>query len=255
MTNEELVAEYQKGNEVAFNELLEQNKGIIHHIMGRWFQKVKDGTITTEYLEAECIYAFWLAAKDFKVNSDVLFSTCAFNRVKWHLGRTLINRVQKTATGEEVFIVSFDDVVPGTEKQTYEDLIPDEESEQMMQNLFSRYDQQSLHDDLMQLLDELLSDKEKQIILMYYGVGCKQLSQADIGKQFNVTGSYIGQVISSAIRKLQSSPITAYFAKKYERKSTKVKKQIMLDNFKQRTRKTTQPTKENISTALNFFGI
>lgn len=255
MTNEELVAEYQKGNEAAFNELLKQNMGIIHHMIARWFQKVKDGTITTEYLENECTYAFWLAVKDFKIDSDVLFSTCAFNRIRWHLGRILNNGVKKTATGEEVHVVSFDDIVPGTEKQTYEDLIPDEEAEQMMQNLFNRCDQQSLHDDLMQLLDELLSEKEKQIILMHYGIGCKPCSQADIGKHFNIADSRVGQIESTAMKKIQSSPVTEYFANKYRRIKAKNRKQIIKKEHKQRIQKAMESNQKSVSTALNFFGI
>ena len=247
MTNEEFVEEYQKGNEAAFNELLERNKGIIYHMVNRWFQYVKAKKITDEELEAECIHGFWLAVKDFKIDSDVLFSTCAFNRIQWHLGKMLNYKTKKTSTGEAVQIVSFDDIVPGTDNLTYEDMIPDEETEQMIQNIFNDCDQQSLHDDLMQLLDELLSEKEKQIIIMHYGIGCKQLSQADIGKRLGISDTRIGQMESIAMTKLQSSPITACFANKHDRSCMKVNKQHI--------RKNIQPTKENISSALNFFGI
>ena len=255
MTNEELVEQYQNGKEEAFNELLEQNKGIIHYMKYRWFLNVKNGKVTEGELENECVFGFWLAVKNFKIDSDLLFSTCAFNRIQWHLGRILIKKISKTATGEEVNVVSFDDVVPGTDNLTYEDMIQDEGAEQLLERLFNDYDQQSLHDDLIQLLDELLSDKEKQIILMHYGIDCKPCSQVDIGKHLSLTDSRVGQIEADAFKKIHSSPITAYFADKYNRTVKEGSKQIKKEEHRQKLQKNIKANQETVSAALNFFGI
>lgn len=255
MTNEELVAEYQKGNEAAFNELLEQNIGIIHYMVNQWFQNVKNGKVTEKDLENECTFGFWLAVKSYKSDNDVPFGAYAFKRIKWHLCRTLITKSPKTATGEDVHVVSFDDTVPGTDNLTVGDTIEDEEAEQLLENLFNGSDQQSLHDDLMQLLDALVSNTEKQILLMHYGIGCKPCSQADIGEQLEISGSRVGQMETSAMKKIQSSPVTAYFADKYNRAKVKSRKQIITDEHNQRVKEAIKSNKKSISEAMNFFGI
>ena len=117
MTNEELVQKYQSGNEEAFDDLLANNEGIIHFMVHKWWNIVRNKKATKEELEAECTLAFYYAAKAYKPG-DATFATHAFNRIHWHLCRVYQLHKPKTATGEDVTIISLDSTILGTDDLT-----------------------------------------------------------------------------------------------------------------------------------------
>ena len=126
MTNEEFVTEYQNGNEEVFDDLLSNNTGIIHFMVYKWFNKIRAGQATKEELEAECILAFYYAAKSYKPDKGATFASYAFHRIQWHLCREFKLNKPKTDTGETVTITSLDAIIPGTEDLTVGDTIADD---------------------------------------------------------------------------------------------------------------------------------
>ena len=75
----------------------------------------------------------------------------------------------------------------------------------------------SLHDDVMQSLSEL-SDREKQIIMLRFGInGDGPMTLEEIGNIFNITRERVRQIETKALRKLRH-PSRANKLKCYIRK-------------------------------------
>ena len=92
------------------------------------------------------------------------------------------------------------------------DFIPDEEDYTEDVAVMS-----SLHDDVMQSLSEL-SDREKQIIMLRFGInGDRPMTLEEIGNIFNITRERVRQIETKALRKLRH-PSRANKLKCYIRK-------------------------------------
>lgn len=76
--NEELVSEYQKGDEKAFEELLTTNYAIIVSMIKRWF--VKDGAFSYDEIESDCVYGFFLAANEYSPDKGCSFLNLCFSK-------------------------------------------------------------------------------------------------------------------------------------------------------------------------------
>lgn len=244
MTNEELVEAYQGGDMGAFDSLLEQNNGIISSAVHRWYSKVREGVITADDLEAECVYLFYLATKSYKSGKGTLFSTWLINFLQWKLSRFFQHKLSK------IQIISLDDIVPGTDNRTFSDMLPDEDAEIAMQVPIEKEYQKALKTALIQLLDSVLTEREKTVILMFYGIDCKPQTQIQISSALNISRARVGQIQSDAIKKLKTSPLTEYFRKKYNQKKD-------FDNEKKFVTKTVmkEVDDKSLSDAVKIFGL
>lgn len=249
MTNEELVADYQNGNEKAFEELLNINKGIRYSVMNKWFFNLQKCGFTEDEINNESIYAFWLSVKEYDDTKGYLFSTCAYNRISWHFGKMVDKCCRKNQSGNTIQIVGLDDIIPGTEDCTISDTLADESAEQDFENLVDELSNKTLREDLMDLLNEVLSPQEKDIILKRYGIGCKSTSQIQLSQKYGVRNSRIGEIERNAIRKLKKSPLTKYLSKKYY---LDLNEEDVGTHSK--TTKQVKASQTNINDALNYFG-
>ncbi len=250
MTNEELVAEYQNGNEKAFEELFNANKGIIGTMIKKWWSKVEKGVLTCDELEAECTYAFFLSVMEYSPDREYIFASYAFNRINWYLIRNLNKPIPKDSNGQSVSIVSISDVVPGTDDATYADIILDKDAEIEMQVPIEKEYQKALKSELIYLLESVLTEREKTVILMFYGIDCKSQTQIQIASALNISRARVGQIQSDAIKKLQTSPLTEYFRKKHNQKKVS-------DCEKMRETKTAMAEidEKSLSDAVKLFGL
>lgn len=250
MTNEELVAEYQNGNEKVFEELFNANKGIIGTMIKKWWSKVEKGVLTCDELEAECTYAFFLSVMEYSPDRECTFASYAFNRINWYLIRNLNKPIPKDSNGQSVSIVSISDVVPGTDDATYADIILDKDAEIEMQVPIEKEYQKALRSELIYLLESVLTEREKTVILMFYGIDCKSQTQIQIASALNISRSRVGQIQSDAIKKLQTSPLTEYFRKKHNQKKVS-------DCEKMRETKTAMAEidEKSLSDAVKLFGL
>ncbi len=226
MTNEELVAEYQNGNEKAFEELLASNKGIIGTFLKKWWFKVESGSLSPDELQSECQFAFFLSVLEYKPDRECSFASYAFNRIGWWLKRHLNKSMPVNSSGEEIKIVSITDPIPGTDGATYEDFIPDPDAEQQLQSVLERLAVKSLKERLLYFLDCVCSEREKIIITSHYGIGNKQVSLLQIAKQLDISLSRVQQIEEKAMMKLRQSPIKDSLFEDYkpiQRQASKVK--------------------------------
>lgn len=59
---------------------------------------------------------------------------------------------------------------------------------------------------LQEYIDEILEEREKEILLMRYGLrGQKELTQREIGKKLNISRSYISRIEKKALQKLRTA--------------------------------------------------
>lgn len=207
MTNEELVAEYQNGNEKAFEELLNINKGIIGTMIKRWWNKVENGVLTRDELEAECTYAFFLSVMEYSPDRECTFASYAFNRINWWLMKNINKPIPKDSNGRSVSIVSISDVIHGTDDATYADIIPDKDAEQELQDVLENLSKKSLKDRLIYFIDSVCTEREKEVLLRHYGIDCKQSSQQTIASSLGVSDARVQQIETKAISKLRSSSL------------------------------------------------
>ncbi len=216
MTNEELVAEYQNGNEKAFEELLNTNKGIIGTMIKKWWNKVENGVLTRDELEAECIYAFFIAVTEYSLDRECTFSSYAFNRINWLLIRNTHRPIPKDLNRQPVSIVSISDVVPGTDDLTYADTIPDKDAEQELQDVLENLSKKSLKNRLIYFIDSVCTEREKEVLLQHYGIGCKQSSQQTIASSLGISDARVQQIETKAISKLRNSPLKDTIFSEYQ---------------------------------------
>jgi RNA polymerase primary sigma factor len=78
------------------------------------------------------------------------------------------------------------------------DIIPNTNSTPADSLISQEYKNSELH-----LVLNTLSEREHDIILMYYGIGMQELTMSDIATRFNCTGERIGQIKNEALKKLQ----------------------------------------------------
>ncbi len=68
-------------------------------------------------------------------------------------------------------------------------------------------DAMEVHDNikkLLRLVDEYLEGREREIIIMRYGLnGCQERTQNEIGEQMNISRSYVSRIEKKALQKLR----------------------------------------------------
>lgn len=247
MTNEELVDDYQNGNEKAFDILLEDNYGIIHFMMNKYFFRLSNVGFTADEMTNETIYAFWLAVENYNASKGASFATYACNYISWHYGKFIYKHenIHKNQNGEIVQIISLDEPVPGTDNLTVSNTISDADAEVDFEKVFDEISNKTLRADLMDLLNEVLSPQEKDIVLKRYGIGCKSMSQIELSKKYSISNSRISEIERNAMRKLKKSPLTEYLSKKYYIKNVEAHP---------KTIKQVKTSQVSIDDALNYFG-
>ena len=67
-------------------------------------------------------------------------------------------------------------------------------------------DRESLNQFIQDLLKEVLSDREQQIVKESFGIGCQEKSLEEIANEMGMTRERIRQVKEKAIRKIKHSP-------------------------------------------------
>lgn len=198
MTNEELVKLYQEGNETALKELIEQNKGIVHKLVNRFYI---DGTcsIDREDLEQEGIIGLIMAAKRYDLDyiNRASFITYAVYWINQKISRFLKFR----NTNNEVSIYS---PVPNAEDLTIEDSLQDKHNyyEAVEEKIYRQEQRKELEGVMM----EALSLKEREIVKLRNGWNDnKPMTLEAIGEIFSFTRERTRQIETRSYRKMRKT--------------------------------------------------
>lgn len=72
-------------------------------------------------------------------------------------------------------------------------------------NVFELIERRQLYDVLKNYIDKYLSDREREILVMRYGLeGTEEMTQREIGKALNISRSYVSRIEKKALKKLKS---------------------------------------------------
>lgn len=73
-------------------------------------------------------------------------------------------------------------------------------------NVFDLIERRQLYEVLKKHIDLRLTDREKEIIVMRYGLnGQEEMTQREIGKALNISRSYVSRIEKKALKKLKDS--------------------------------------------------
>lgn len=100
--------------------------------------------------------------------------------------------------------LSFDTTFGEDEDGTLLDIIPDNSGERTDGNA----EKESLRTDLDVVMD-VLSERERQIVVLFYGIGCREMSMEEIGLKFDLSRERVRQLKDKALRKLSKPAVRA----------------------------------------------
>ncbi len=193
--------QYFYGNEEekenARNTLVERNLRLVAYVAKKY--------ASTTYLGEDLISVGTIglikAVSTFKEDKGNKIGTYALRCIENEI--LMFIRASRKQSNE----ISMNDPV-GTDKEGNEivimDLLCDDDEE--MINSIDRKMQASY---IMDIMNRSLSDKEKEVIMLRYGIGTKndageELTQKEVGKILNCSRSYISRLEKRAIEKLQN---------------------------------------------------
>lgn len=103
-------------------------------------------------------------------------------------------------TNQDVFISDPIDTDKEGNSLTFQDIMSDEE------NMFDRIDLRLKSEQMYKYIDQTLSGRERDILVMRYGLFCqKPLTQREVAKKLDISRSYVSRIEKKAISTLRKS--------------------------------------------------
>lgn len=225
LTNEELVKEYQEGNHSALDALIAKNTGLVKYAANRYLGVARNTTLEFADLEQEGWIAFLNAVEKYQYNDEVpvKFSSFAGTLMKYHilnvLNCVICRKRKRDVSSDQIMICSTNDVIPGTDDMTLENLIADENAEHPFIKIEEQIDNEILKKDLLNVIDLVLKKGYglvTNVLLMHYGLKGQAMTFIEIGKYFKVSSSRVQQAEFEAIKLIRRSEHGEAIMKKYK---------------------------------------
>ncbi|EES49450.1 sigma-70 family RNA polymerase sigma factor [Clostridium botulinum] len=197
MKNEELVLLYQQGDKKELEQLIENNKKLIYKIVNKFYVN-ETNSIDIEDLEQEGMIGLMIAAEKYKFNIEnkAKFSTYA---IYWIYGR-ITEFINKRNTNYET---SLNTPITEEGEKELKDII--EYIDYEFENVEERIYIKELRRELEEVMKEILTLRERQILMFYYGWHTKECTFNYIGEIFNITSSRVRQIHLRALSKIRKS--------------------------------------------------
>lgn len=198
MTNEELILEFQNGNEKAFDTLINQNQGLIKYAIGKYgFLSIN----TYEDVYSECLVAVWKIASKYRPSEQYTLTTYILNAIKWHLCRVYKTSDYYRQAKCNITFISIDNSLNDDTEDTYKDTIADD--------VFIEDDciEKCLLDDAKKKIwtaVNSLSERASEIIHLHYQ---SNMPYEELAEVFNVSVSRIGQILNNAMIQLKMNDL------------------------------------------------
>ncbi len=193
----ELEREYflraEKGDANARKELITHNLRLVSHIVRKYYSTAKN----QEDLVSIGTIGLIKAVDTFRASEGAKFATyaarCIQNEILMHF------RSQKKLASE-VSLNETIDVDRDGNPLTYIDVISCDES------LCTEVERKITSDRALKLVNTVLSDRERQIIILRYGIGRRNpLTQREIAEKLKISRSYVSRIEKTALSKLHSA--------------------------------------------------
>lgn len=182
----------KEGNKESREKLILHNLRLVSHIVRKYYSNAPD----SEDLVSIGVIGLVKAVDTFKCETGIRFATyaarCIQNEILMHF------RVQKKRMGE-VSLGETIDIDRDGNPLTYMDIICTNE------NLGEELDKKVQIERALRLVNNTLDEREKQIIIMRYGLfGLKKsYTQKEIAEKLNISRSYVSRIEKSALDKLR----------------------------------------------------
>jgi RNA polymerase sporulation-specific sigma factor len=190
----ELFKQYRENTDMdARDSLIESNLKMVIHMANKYKSFTEnDNSIDIEDLISVGMEALIKAVDSFDINKNTKFATyayrCISNNILCYLRKrkgiydvSIHERVSVNGEEEDIYLI---DVLRDKNDST-EAFIDAEESKYLSDLLC------------------ILTERERLIFTLYYGIGCESASQSKIAKQLNVSRSSISKILKKATIKLR----------------------------------------------------
>ena len=183
----------EKGDEEARKELILHNLRLVSHIVRKYYASAKN----QEDLVSIGTVGLIKAVDTFKIAAGARFATyatrCIQNEILMHF------RSQKKLSCE-VSLSDTIDIDRDGNPLTYIDVISCDES------LEAETERKLSSAKALKLVEQILTDRERRIITMRYGLGGKKpLTQREVAERLSISRSYVSRIEKSALDKLRSA--------------------------------------------------
>jgi len=187
----ELLEKSQNGDVDARNKLIEHNLRLVAHIVKKYY------AMSAEQDDLISIGTIGLikAVSTFKSDKGIRLATYASRCIENEI--LMFFRAAKK-TSQDVFISDPIDTDKDGNALTLIDVIAD------TRDIPEEIDTKMKLERLRVIIGGCLTDREKEIIYMRYGLGGRQeLTQREIAKKLNISRSYVSRIEKSALEKLR----------------------------------------------------
>ena len=182
----------RNGNEDSRQKLILHNLRLVSHIVRKYYSNAPD----SEDLVSIGVIGLVKAVDTFKYETGIRFATyaarCIQNEILMHF------RAQKKRSSD-VSLSETIDVDRDGNPLTYMDILYTNE------NLGDEFDTKTQIERAIRLVQNILDEREKQIITMRYGLFgiSKSYTQKEIAEKLNISRSYVSRIEKSALDKLR----------------------------------------------------
>jgi RNA polymerase primary sigma factor len=229
----DLILEYQKTKcKKTLEKILYANLKLVRYIINKYYRSLVHDSYYTDLFQCGCI-GLIDAVDKFKVSKGYSFSTYAFSAIKRKILRGIqdlpktirlpnyiyslnSNYIKIKKEYYEKGIEVNDDILAGKLKISKEDLKRnknylnnDTESLENLNGILytdENYDNVDYNNYLNSIISKILAkltQKERDIIKLRYGIGCEPLNYTSIAKKYNVCIERIRQIENRAFSKLK----------------------------------------------------
>lgn len=188
-----LFLEARSGDENARQKLILHNLRLVSHIVRKYYSTAKNA----EDLVSIGSLGLVKAVDSFRVEKGAKFTTYAAKCIQNEI--LMYFRAQKK-TASEVSLNETIDVDRDGNPLTYIDVISSED------DITELVDRKLKTEKMLALIDSLLSERERQIIVLRYGLGnVKPHAQREVAAVLGISRSYVSRIEKCALEKLKNA--------------------------------------------------
>ncbi|MCI8648586.1 MAG: RNA polymerase sporulation sigma factor SigK [Anaerotruncus sp.] len=187
----ECLAQIAQGDEAARARLIEHNLRLVAHIVKKYYASFKD----QDDLISIGTIGLIKAVSTFKADKNVRFSTYASRCIE---NEILMHFRNKKKSAQDVFLSDPVDTDKDGNSLTLMDLMAEDD------NIIDCIDLHIKSEQLYCFISKVLDARERQIIVMRYGLGgTRPLTQREVAQKLDISRSYVSRIEKRAINALQ----------------------------------------------------
>lgn len=221
MQTEELVQEYQNGNDQALEAIVHNNVGMVKFLADKRYHFGLKGSQSFDDLEQESWIALIEAAKKYRYGESS-FSSYASSLIKFRIYKVVHRNIPRLAksdfNSEGIQFKRLDEPVLNNSNELLRDSIEDDEALSQFEDVEDRLDREILKKDLSQLIHKVFKSDErsKQLLISRYLSGGKPKLSKDIAPMLDCSTSHVSYLQSKALKTIRNSIPGKEFMDKYK---------------------------------------